>query len=268
MKFSQKFNSIFLIGDHGHRLHPIRQTYAGILEHRLPFLGMMVPRLLLSKNKLLATTLKLNTLSKIIFLVQNVFFILLIWEFKVLTSWWDLYETILHLLLDQDDMNLNESTYLTDRIQKRENEPKNGLSLFLPLPYRTCEEGGVPSHFCACNIKYEAHSDPKIVDEAAKFLINSINKLLRNYENLCSKVVLTKILDSKKIYNVNKYSLIFETSPNNAVFDATVSVKEGFELVSKITRLNMYGRTSYCVDSIFLRNYCYCIKQLNVSDGA
>ena len=184
----------------------------------------------------------------------------------MLTSWWDLYETILHILLDQDDMKLSESNYLTDRIQTRKNEPKNGLSLFLPLPYRTCEEAGVPSHFCACNIKYDTQSDPKIIDEAAKFLINLINKFLRNYEHLCSKVILTKILDSKKIYNANKYSLIFETSPNGAVFDATVSVKEGFELVGKISRLNMYGRTSYCVDSIFLRNYCYCINQLYMPD--
>ncbi len=186
----------------------------------------------------------------------------------MLTSWWDLYETILHLLLDQDVMKLSESNYLTDRVQTRKNELKRGLSLFLPIPYRTCEEAGVPSHFCACNIKYETQSDPKLVAKAAKFLVNLINKYLRNYENLCSKVVLTKILDSKKIYNVNKYSLIFETSPNSAVFDATVLVKGGFELVGKITRLNMYGRTSYCMDSLFLKNYCYCIKQLKLSDVA
>jgi len=56
---------LILMGDHGHRFHPIRRTFTGRIEERLPFFSMMVPRILLKKNPFLAKILNKNTQSKL-----------------------------------------------------------------------------------------------------------------------------------------------------------------------------------------------------------
>jgi len=55
---------LFIMGDHGHRFHPIRHTFSGKIEERLPFFSMMVPKTLLIKNPFLSTVLKTNIKSK------------------------------------------------------------------------------------------------------------------------------------------------------------------------------------------------------------
>jgi len=65
--FTEKFlenTLLILMGDHGHRFHPIRQTFTGKLEEKLPFFSMMVPSLLLRKNSFLSEVLNENTKSK------------------------------------------------------------------------------------------------------------------------------------------------------------------------------------------------------------
>ncbi|CAF0896984.1 unnamed protein product, partial [Brachionus calyciflorus] len=60
--FTDKFldKTLFiLMGDHGHRFHPVRTHYIGKLEEKLPMFGMMVPRKIENKNVL--RNLKLNT---------------------------------------------------------------------------------------------------------------------------------------------------------------------------------------------------------------
>jgi len=55
---------LFIMGDHGHRFHPIRHTFSGKIEERLPFFSMMAPKTLLKKNPFLSTVLKTNSKSK------------------------------------------------------------------------------------------------------------------------------------------------------------------------------------------------------------
>ena len=65
---------LILMGDHGHRFHPIRHTFAGKIEEKLPFFSMMVPKMLLDKNPFLADVLKQNTQSKFFFVIFFIFF--------------------------------------------------------------------------------------------------------------------------------------------------------------------------------------------------
>lgn len=44
---------------------------------------------------------------------------------------YDVYETLLHLVLDQTDIHSTESNYLKDRTTRRSSN--NGFSLFLPV---------------------------------------------------------------------------------------------------------------------------------------
>ena len=60
-------NTLFIImGDHGHRQHRIRQTSVGKSEEKLPFFGMITPKLLLEQNPFLYETLNKNTGGKFI----------------------------------------------------------------------------------------------------------------------------------------------------------------------------------------------------------
>ena len=107
--------------------------------------------------------------------------------------------------------------------------------------------------------------DSDLVVNAAKFLVKYINEIiLKEYSNLCTKLEFLKIKDAKIMGKTDsKYSIIFETSPNNAIFDGLVTLKNksderNFELLGTISRINMYGNTSRCLENHFLKNYCYC----------
>ena len=67
----------------------------------------------------------------------------------------------------------------------------------------------------------------------------------------------------------NKYSIIFETLPNNATFDGTLTLEQDltnstlfdskkFQIIGKIIRVNSYGLSSSCVRNYNLKNFCYC----------
>ena len=63
--FSEKFlqNTLFIfMGDHGHRLHSIRQTFIGKVEEKLPMYAMMIPNKI--KNKEILENLHSNTQRK------------------------------------------------------------------------------------------------------------------------------------------------------------------------------------------------------------
>ena len=65
--FTERFldRTLFIVmGDHGHRTHKIRQTYVGKVEEKLPFFGMMLPRIILKKNPMLKEIIRNNTQSK------------------------------------------------------------------------------------------------------------------------------------------------------------------------------------------------------------
>ncbi len=112
----------------------------------------------------------------------------------------------------------------------------------------------------------------KIVHEAVIFLVNYINNfLLINYSEICHQLKFGRVIEAEITnQNLSKYSIIFETHPNGAIFDSMIvhknttnNTEKNFELVGKISRVNLYGKTADCMKSNFLKNYCYCKNQLN-----
>ena len=225
-----------------------------------------------------------------------------------MTTWWDVYETLLHLLLDQDQIinnqnnnngsNINydienekednyfpeNSNYFLDRIKNRNklNKP-NGYSLFSPIPNRNCKTANIPSYLCSCDISVDIDTKNEIIKQGALFLVSHINdNLLKDYRSICMNLTLNKIIDAQMYQNKNKYSVIFQTSPNNAVFDASFTFKNktttshtfknstsnstlaqyDFQVFGQIIRINEYGQTSKCMKVYSLKNFCYCNKKL------
>ncbi len=108
----------------------------------------------------------------------------------------------------------------------------------------------------------------QIAKAASHFLVDHINNvILKQFHKSCVKYGLKKTRDFQIVdAKLNKLSVIFETSPNGAVFDGLVSVKDigsrdldkQFQIEGKITRISRYGNTSSCMESYELKNFCYC----------
>ena len=152
------------------------------------------------------------------------------------------------------------SNYLKNKMERDENLNK-GLSLFYPLPSRDCKEAKIPDQFCSCDQTTDVDLRDEVVVNGAEFLVDYINNvLLKQHREKCAKLHLKSVQMAKKFSaELNKYSIIFTTNPNNATFDATfVVLQKGFELKGSISRISLYGLTSHCIENYFLKNYCYC----------
>lgn len=190
-----------------------------------------------------------------------------------LTTTYDIYETLRQLLIDQIDIHPEKSNYLRDKLDRQTNQVANnhtGYSLFMPLPQRTCQQANIPDYLCSCDMVPKNNvidGDTKVATLASEFLVDYINnQLLKSYSNICVQYKL-KAMKSFQVVDkkLNKYSIIFETSPNNAVFDALVDVSndnERFEVIGKVTRISLYGKTADCMLKYELKNYCYCKSNL------
>ena len=216
-----------------------------------------------------------------------------------MTTWWDVYETLLHLLLDQneiinnynnkesntgsiknydndnekkeekDNYNLDNSEYLfdLDLNRKQINKP-NGYSLFLPIPNRNCKTANIPSYLCSCDISVDVDIMNNIIKHGAIFLVSYVNDyMLRDFKDFCMILTLYKIIEAQMYQNKNKYSVIFQTRTNNAIFDAhfTIDNQGNFQIYGKIIRLNQYGNTANCIKNYYLRNFCYCYENNLIS---
>lgn len=110
-------------------------------------------------------------------------------------------------------------------------------------------------------------ADKNVAILASRFLVDHINNnLLKSYSDICAKYEL-KSMNSFQVADkkLKRYSIIFETSPNNATFDALVSVSDddqGFKVIGKVTRISLYGETAGCMPRYELKNYCYCKSNL------
>ena len=177
----------------------------------------------------------------------------------------------MHLLLDQKNLvNSERSNYLIDKITNRafHNKPK-GQSLFFQLPKRDCLNANIVDYLCSCKKSREIDTNDEIIQHGAFYLVDYINNyLLKSYKKICMILKLKRVIDAQIILEkVNKYSIIFETYPNNAKFDAQFKVENirknqlpKLRLIGKIIRINSYGMSSRCIDNYGLRNFCYCFS--------
>jgi len=142
------------------------------------------------------------------------------------------------------------------------------------VPYRNCQQANIPEYLCTChqNKKIDlSEKDLQIAQNAAQFLVEYINTdLLADHQNICIPLEFKQISDAQIVdKKFSKYSIIFETNPNGAIFDSLVSMNSTnnrFNLIGKISRVTLYGSTANCMDSNFLKNYCYCRSYLNATD--
>ncbi|CAF1040069.1 unnamed protein product, partial [Brachionus calyciflorus] len=183
-----------------------------------------------------------------------------------LTTWWDVYETLMHVFHDQNNISdhPSQSKYLIE--SQKIKSTRNGESLFTVIPNRSCKQAKIPDYLCVCNYNLNIEQNNKKIKEGATFMIDHINnQLLKNYSDICMKLSLKKIIEVQSYTNYpGKYTIVLVTLPNEAVFDGTIILKEdkgtnvSYVILGKIIRINSYGITSNCMNKYSLRNYCYC----------
>lgn len=220
---------VAFFGDHGLRFGPVRQTFIGQLEERLPMMFLYLPDSFKKKYNLFAENLRTNS--------------------RRLTTHFDMHATLLHLL------RLNELSVKT----------KWGISLFDEIPNdRTCENAGIKSHWCTCNYHMQGPDNSTMKNAMGKHFVGYLNKLTLRYQQKCARLNVTSVISSVKLLNrgtdEGEHRIMIRTEPGGGVFEATIQYKnQSFSIVNDISRVNKYAGKSNCIRADrMMKKICYC----------
>lgn len=252
---------LVLMSDHGARFHSIRQTLQGKYEERMPFFAFRFPEWFSKMYPNEYKNLQLNS--------------------KRLVTPFDIHATFEHILnisSPQTDVNVRNVS--------------RGISILNKIPKnRSCYDAGVAPHWCAClPWKYNDVNTP-IVEDAVEKVMIFINSLTRKLRRYCSLLSVNRVIraltftpnshvvqyagssdkDGRHAQFNNSFSIptnmlqvTFQTTPGEAVFEATVIHDKTYNnfVVNdrEISRTNAYGSSANCVANIapHLRQYCFC----------
>ena len=236
---------VFIMGDHGSRYGSIRNTYQGRLEEQLPALFISLPEWLIKERPDLFKNLNTNS--------------------HQLTNNFDIFSTLIDII----------------DIGKGFNEPKQktkyGVSLLRKIPTnRTCDSIQIPPNFCTCASYTSVNISSERVYNISSWIVKSINDLLKDVQDVCVTLKLSKILDARKSKvsptfigekekHVSDYVLFLMVSPSNATFEANVRFNAATamsELLAPVSRTNKYGNQANCIQHrpgrVTKERYCYC----------
>lgn len=250
MQSSGALDNLFLVlmSDHGIRWGSFRSTYQGMMEERQPFVFFVPPK---------------NFANRYPQAMRN-----LVRNRRRLTTHFDLYETF----RDLAQLEALKSEAIRRRARElHETEPMpRGISLFLPVPKtRSCYDAAIAAHWCTCHEREElAPTDPR-VSEVGRMTVDRINDLIKLYPQ-CQRLRLNAVFNANlgtsnsNFRNVSNHfvdiTVQLQTKPGLGEFEATGRVYESnrYELTGTISRTNLYGKQSYCIDDYKLKLYCFC----------
>lgn len=149
-----------------------------------------------------------------------------------------------------------------------------GLSLLNKLPFRTCEEAGIPKEYCACTPPVAYTTNLTIVRMAAEAVIQNINSEL---PTACSQLEVASVFAAATVnYTLNKnnesrstvnFLVSLLTYPGKFRYEALVEFDNAagkFTRIDNILRTNTKSRDTDCLTykqaSFELK--CYCRKSI------
>jgi len=231
-------NSILIVmGDHGMNFGSYRETQLGRIEASMPFFSIAFPEYLKVKYPEMEKRMTLNV--------------------DRMASWYDVYDTLMDILTARYD-------------QPRKSWSKTGVSLFHPLPNRTCEEASIPADFCPCEIAVNLSLTSDQTTEVAKSMVGYMNGLVKDYPQ-CAELKLLAVHSALKILPnsatakpkgfQNVFRLVIEVFPGHGFLEGTMvsHAWSGLQPVGRILRLDTFGNASDCMPIRDLRHYCNCI---------
>ncbi|XP_063413992.1 uncharacterized protein LOC134696239 [Mytilus trossulus] len=249
---------LFFFSDHGIRFGKVRETFIGKLEERLPFGFFIFPKWFYEKYPKLKRNLEINS--------------------RRLTTPFDIYATLMDILHfksnRKEKIHKSRSTSLLDEIPES----------------RTCNDVDMLPHWCSCADHEMLSTKVESAVQSAKQMILELNQQL-NKTTVCETLYLNEIKLASKLILPNKvltfkssdwdvinrtvvfgkridsyvdYQLMLETKPGDALFEGTVRYNEKYKtykLMGEVSRINMYGSQSHCVNDSHLKKICFCKKQ-------
>ncbi|KAH3801315.1 uncharacterized protein LOC127839921 [Dreissena polymorpha] len=247
---------IFFYSDHGMRFGKIRETYIGKLEERLPFMYVVVPKWLTESYPFIKSNLQINQ--------------------HRLTTPFDVYETLLDILQFNGKKPNSESE-------------TRGISWFREVPIqRSCDGAGILPHWCTCLHHEKLQTTDEVVLKASVVLLSEILKEIEPYFDICETLTLYKVIEATRLVESDEVlrflatktsttdqrhifgsktktlediQVVIETVPGNALFEATVrfsTMYNSFKVVGDVSRINIYGHQSDCIEVFKLKKYCQC----------
>lgn len=236
---------VIFFSDHGIRFGDFRETTMGNLEERLPFMFLIFPQWFLQKYKHIKGNLQTNR--------------------HRLTTPFDVYGTLVDILNFKAD-------------NKDISHLKRGSSLLQEIQYnRTCDDASITPHWCMCYQQQNVSVSNKAVVRLAEYLTTYINDLLIDVLDKCEHLTLVDIKSALRLNSAQsqenkkkakkhqtvytEYRLTIKTYPGNGVFEGTLGInlkEKDIRVVGDISRINLYGNQSHCVNNSILKNYCYC----------
>lgn len=254
MKSSGSLDNLFLIlmSDHGIRWGSFRSTYQGMMEERQPFVFFVPPKRFSDQYPEAMRNLVRNR--------------------HRLTTHFDLYET----LRDLAEIKTLESETIQERAKElQEIEPMpRGISLFLPVPEsRSCYDAAIAPHWCTCHERAELAPTDLRVTEAARIVVDHMNELIEPYPQ-CLRLRLNAVFSANLGTSNNSFrngtnnfvdiSVRLQTKPGLGEFEGTARLHDtnNYELTGTISRTNLYGKQSYCIDDAKLKLYCFCDNRM------
>ena len=144
-------------------------------------------------------------------------------------------------------------------------------------------DAGIPIPYCVCLSSRPLSTQSALAVEAGTALLAALNAAMANVTDVCHTMTLSyvtkfavlesqgssfdDICKSGKKKNTNEPILYVATviaKQNDAMFEGVLSKchnSTGFNLEGEVSRLNLYGNTSHCVQSPYLKTICYCKDQ-------
>ena len=232
----------FLMGDHGYRFGAFSKTIQGNIENNMPLLMVIPPTSLAEDQPELSRNLRQNS--------------------GLLTSLWDLHQTLKHVLalgVGQDKVDDFYRGFLNP-----------GSSLLKPLEPRTCSEANISLWFCSCPEDHVA-LEPEDVRALLEAVLEDMNVFLQPLELGCQKLEISSSAHQNPVTNPSmmfegdnvEIEAFVETKVREAHFQVKIFLSgSSGEVEVSLTRLDQYSLTSECVpengDSV--RPYCVCSK--------
>nr|XP_033342687.1 uncharacterized protein LOC117229886 [Megalopta genalis] len=232
---------VVFLSDHGMRWGPIRNTYVGWYEERLPFLYIWLPEWLRLERPDAYSSLRGN-------------------QHRLLSPF-DLYQT-LREVLSWSGGQANPPPGCADC-----------RSMLGPVPYeRGCSDVGISSHWCACTTFDRANSRDPIVEQGAAVFVDHANKRISAYKDkkgrqLCAKLRLKRIMRVNKAVEMNDsnvlvYFYLLQLLPGDGKFEVTVRYHENATYTvtdHEVSRLDSYASSAKCLDRGY-KLYCHCLR--------
>lgn len=235
---------VIFFSDHGLRFGNILLTRSGWLEERLPFLYISLPPSFRKTYPEKYENVKTNALR--------------------LTSPYDLHlmlKDVLYIFTELTKLNGSDACPACKSLFAKNDE------------IRSCEEAGIPMHYCTCT-GYKYFDPTNILSKnAVSYILDTLNNRTLNSDVAASRCTLLKVNEivsasisqsDEQWYKNDTYLLVvFKTIPET-ILQATVNVtyvpdgRTKFELQGGISRLDFYKFTSQCINAGAFKIYCYC----------